>query len=358
MNHTLRKPPYSASATALSLHRSLFIADLHADSLLWGRNLLKKSEDGHVDIPRLIEANEGLQAFTVVTKSPRGLNIESNSDQTDNITLLAIVDLWPIRTWSSLKERALYQAERLNRFAIESHGQFSLIRTQTDLQKYVESRKSNPHLTAGFLGLEGSQALEGNLANVDALYDAGFRMMSPTHFFDTEIGGSAHGLRKGGLTPLGKEWVAMLEKKKIFIDVAHASPATIDDVLKLASRPVIDSHTGVKGTCNNTRNLSDSQLKAIAQTGGVIGIGYWNTAVCGNDVDAIVRAIRYAVSVVGSEHVALGSDFDGAVTTPFDTTGIVEITDKLLASGISERDIRNIMGENVLRLMQTNLPEN
>jgi membrane dipeptidase len=355
MNHTLQKPPYSASAAAVKLHRSLFIADLHADSLLWGRNLLKKSEDGHVDIPRLIEANVGLQAFTVVTKSPRGLNVESNSDQTDNITLEAIVGLWPIRTWSSLKERALYQAERLHRFADHSNGEFVLIQNQRTLQQYLEFRKSNAHITAGFLGLEGSQAIEGNLANVDVLYDAGFRMMAPTHFFDTEIGGSAHGIHKGGLTPLGKEWVRKLESKKIFIDIAHASPATIGDILKLASRPIIDSHTGVKGTCNNIRNLSDAQLRGVAQTGGVIGIGYWDTATCGNDVDAIVRAIQYAVRVVGSDHVALGSDFDGAITAPFDTTGIVEITDKLLAAGFSERDIRNIMGGNVLRLMEKNL---
>jgi len=98
----------------------------------------------------------------------------------------------------------------------------------------------------------------------------------------------------------------------------------ISDVLEISTRPVVVSHTGVKGTCNNARNLSDEQLKGIAKTGGIIGIGYWETAVCGRDAKAIARAIRYTANVAGVDHVALGSDFDGAVTEPFDTTGLVK----------------------------------
>ena len=94
------------------------------------------------------------------------------------------------------------------------------------------------------------------------------------------------------------------------------------------------SHTGVKGTCNNNRNLSDDELRAVARTGGVIGIGYWETATCGSDAAAIARAIRYAANVVGVEHVGLGSDFDGATIEPFDTTGLVKITEALLAQGL------------------------
>ena len=92
-------------------------------------------------------------------------------------------------------------------------------------------------------------------------------MMAPTHFFDTEIGGSAHGVSRSGLTPLGREWVARMEAKKMVIDLAHASPATLDDVLKIATRPVVVSHTGVRGTCDNERNLSDAQLRGIYASG-------------------------------------------------------------------------------------------
>jgi len=181
-------------------------------------------------------------------------------------------------------------------------------------------------------------------------------MMSPSHFFDTDIGGSAHGVEKGGLTDKGKEMVRRMEAKRMIVDVAHASAKTIDDVLALATRSVFVSHSGVKGTCDNQRNLSDEQLKGIAQTGGVIGIGYWDTAVCGKDAKAIATAIRYTTNLVGVDHVGLGSDFDGAVAEPFDTSGLVQITEALLAEGFTDEEIGKIMGRNVLRLLIQNLP--
>jgi microsomal dipeptidase-like Zn-dependent dipeptidase len=112
----------------------------------------------------------------------------------------------------------------------------------------------------------------------------------------------------------------------------------------------------VRGTCDNQRNLSDDQLKRIAQTGGVIGIGFWETAVCGKDATAIAKAIRYTANLVGVDHVGLGSDFDGAVTTPFDTTGLVQITDALIAEGFTDEEIGKIMGRNTLKLLLQNLP--
>jgi membrane dipeptidase len=88
----------------------------------------------------------------------------------------------------------------------------------------------------------------------------------------------------------------------------------------------------------------------------VIGIGYWPTAVCGEDGQAIARAIRHAVSVAGIEHVGLGSDFDGAVTVPFDTAGVPLVTEALLAEGFSEDDVARVMGGNVVRLLEDTLP--
>jgi membrane dipeptidase len=113
----------------------------------------------------------------------------------------------------------------------------------------------------------------------------------------------------------------------------------------------------VRGTCDNQRNLSDAQLRRIAKTGGVIGIGFWDVATCGTDAAAIARAIRYAVGVVGVDHVALGSDFDGATVQPFDVTGLPLITQALMEQGFSESDIAKIMGGNVFRLLRENLPE-
>jgi microsomal dipeptidase-like Zn-dependent dipeptidase len=356
LNPVLNPPPYLASERAEALHRQLTIVDLHADSLLWQRDLLERNERGHVDIPRLIEGNVALQAFTIVTKTPRGLNIESNDDKSDNITLLAVAQLWPRSTWRSLKERTLYQAFRLRDAAERSGGNFVLIKTKGDLTAYLKRRAANPRLAAGFLGVEGAHALEGNLDNIDVFFEQGIRMMAPTHFFDNDIGGSAHGLLKGGLSAKGKEMVKRMQAKSMIVDLAHASSQVISDVLEISTRPVVVSHTGVKGTCNNARNLSDEQLKGIAKTGGVIGIGYWETAVCGRDAKAIARAIRYTANVAGVDHVALGSDFDGAVAEPFDTTGLAQITDALIGEGFTDDEIKLIMGGNAIRVLLVSLP--
>jgi microsomal dipeptidase-like Zn-dependent dipeptidase len=302
------------------------------------------------------EGNVAIQAFTVVTKVPKGLNINRNTPDSDDITRLAVAEMWPPQTWNSLLQRAFYQAGRLNGFAQRSQGEFVVLRTRADLRRFLERRKSDPKVTSGFLGVEGAQALEGKLENLDKLYDAGFRMVSPSHFFDTEIGGSAAGDKKTGLTPLGREWVKRMESKRMIIDLAHASSATIADVTAMATRPLLVSHTGVKGTCNNNRNLSDEQLRAIGRTGGLVGIGFWDTAICGHDAAAIARAIRYAANLIGADHVALGSDFDGAVTEPFDASGMALITESLIKQGFTKDEIGNIMGGNVVRFLEENLP--
>ena len=356
-NKVLAKPPYKASDRAFSLHKQLTIADLHADSLLWGRDLLARSSYGQVDIPRLADGNVALQVFSLPTKSPHGLNIESNEDKNDDIFWLALVERWPPRTWRSLTERALYQSNRLHQFADASRGSFVVIQSAADLSAYLERRRRNTRITAGLLSIEGAHALDGKLENLDKLYAAGYRMMSPSHFFDNDIGGSAAGAHKTGLTDKGREWVRQMEARRMIVDLAHASPRTIDDVLAVATRPLVVSHTGVKGTCNNNRNLTDDQIRAVAAKGGLIGIGYWDTANCGTDARAIVKAMRYVSDRVGAEHVALGSDFDGAVTTPFDTTGLVEITEAMQDAGYSEPEIHMIMGDNVVKFLLQNLPE-
>lgn len=356
LNPVIVKPPYAVSGRAKALHEKLFVADMHADALLWNRDLTVKNSGGHVDVPRMAEGNLALQAFTVVTKSPRGLNIESNTDKTDDIFWLALAQMQPLENLSSLTKRALWQAGNLHRYAEKSQGKLVVIKNKRDLQNFLERRKSEK-ISGGWLGIEGAHALDGEVENVDVLFDAGFRMMSPSHFFDNDIGGSAHGIEKYGLTEKGREMVRRMEAKKMLVDVAHASAKTINEVLAMATRPVVVSHTGVRGTCDNNRNLTDDQLKRIAATGGVIGIGFWDTAVCGSDAAPIAKAIRYAVDAAGVEHVALGSDFDGSVKTPFDSSGMALITEALINEGFSDEDVARIMGGNIVALLQNNLPD-
>lgn len=355
-NEVINKPPYRISDRARILHEKLTVADLHADSLMWNRDLNEKADYGQVDIPRLLEGNVALQAFTVVTKTPRGLNIETNTADTDNIFWLALAQRQPFENLSSLTKRATWQAAKLHEYAAGSNGKLVVIKTKADLKNFLERRKTEK-IVGGFLGIEGAHALDGKIENIDILFDAGFRMMSPSHFFDNGFGGSAHGVEKSGLTEKGKEMIRRMEQKAMLVDVAHASAATLDDVLKIAAKPIVVSHTGVKGTCDNQRNLSDEQLKAIAKTGGIIGIGFWNTAVCGESAEAIAKAIRYTANLIGADHVALGSDFDGAVKVPFDTSGEALITEALLQENFTEEEIAKIMGGNVVRILSENLPD-
>lgn len=350
-------PPYRASDRARELHASLWVADLHADSLLWGRDLLERGDRGQVDIPRLREGNVALQVFAASTKSPRHLNIERNDDRSDDVILLAIALGWPPATWRKLLPRALHLASRADRFAARSGGAFRVIRTRADLAAYEAARLDDPTLTAGLLAIEGAHALDGDPANVEVVADAGFRMMSPSHFFDNAFGGSAHGLEKGGLTELGREMVRRMEARAMLVDVAHASAATIDDVLAIAGRPVVSSHSGVRGVCDNARNLADVHARGIAETGGLLGIGFWPTACGGDDAAAIAQSIRYAVDIAGADHVGLGSDFDGAVPVPFDATGLVVLTDALIEVGLDDATIAKVMGGNARRLLSETLPD-
>jgi microsomal dipeptidase-like Zn-dependent dipeptidase len=346
------------SDAARRLHASLFVADLHSDLLLWHRDPLARGARGHTDVPRLGEGNVALQVFSTVTKTPRGLNYERNTADSDNITALAVLQRWPVRTWGSLRERALFQAERLADAAARSGGRLVLVRSAADLDTFVAARAAAPteRRVAALLATEGLQPLEGDLRHVDALHAAGFRMMGLTHFFDNEVAGSAHGVSRGGLTPLGRQVIPRLEALGILVDVAHASPRTVDDVLALATRPVVVSHGGVQATCPGPRNLTDDQLRRIAATGGVIGIGYWDGAVCEIGPASTARAIVHAVRVAGVDHVALGSDFDGATTTPFDAAGLPQVTQALLDAGLSPGDVAKVMGGNVLRLLRAALP--
>ncbi|MDP2957500.1 MAG: dipeptidase [Longimicrobiales bacterium] len=355
-NRTLDGATGPVSAEAARIQATLVAADLHADALLWDRDLLRRGSWGHVDVPRLIEGHVALQAFTVVTKVPRNMNIVANTGDSDDITLLAVLEAWPPRTWGSLTERALHQAAKLHRFAADSGGRLAIVRTREELRGFLQDRDPAEESVAGFLGLEGAHALEDDLANVDRLSEAGFRMFGLTHFFDNEVGASAHGVSGSGLSEFGGRVLDRMEELGIAADLAHASPALIDDVLARATRPVLVSHTGVKGTCDNQRNLDDRRLAAIAATGGVVGIGLWETALCGVTPADWARAVRHAADAAGVDHVGIGSDWDGAVTAILDASQTVHLTQALLDQGFSEEEIRKIMGGNVVRVLLETLP--
>jgi microsomal dipeptidase-like Zn-dependent dipeptidase len=346
---------WPVSAEAQALHKTLTVIDLHSDTLMWKRDLLSETSDGHVDLKRLETGNVALQVFSSVTKTPRGQNYEKNSGETDNITPLVIAQGQPVRTWGSLLERSLWHAEKLHDVEKRADGRLRVVKTPTDLASLLADRAAGKRVTGALLSTEGGQNLEGSLANVKRLHDAGFRMLGLAHFFDTELAGSMAGEKKGGLTGLGADVVREAEKRGMIIDVAHSSPAAFADVLKIATRPVVVSHGGVKGTCDTPRNLSDDQLRALAANRGVVGIGYWDAAICQPTPEATAKAILHAVNVAGIDHVGLGSDYDGATTVGFDTAHLDGVTQALMQAGMNEADIAKVMGGNTARLLADGL---
>jgi len=349
--------PYLVPAAADDLHERLAVVDLHADTLLWGRDLLERADRGHVDVPRLVEGNVALEVFAAPTHVPRHLNYDANDDRSDDIRLMALAQGWPRAAWTSRLARAEYLARRLRDAADRSEGHLVVVRSAGDLAGLVEARATGRRdVVGGLLAIEGAHALDDDPANLERLDGAGYRMVGLVHYFDNAFAGSAHGVVRGGLTPLGRELVGELERREILVDVAHASPRTIDDVLAIAVRPVVASHTGVRAVADHARNLSDDHLRGIAATGGLVGIGFWPTASGGESAEWIARSIAHAGAVMGPEHVGLGSDFDGAVQTPFDVAGMPVLTSALLAHGLDEAAISAVMGGSALRLLARALP--
>lgn len=360
-NRVIRLADVTVSADAEVLHGQLTIGDWHADSLLWNRDLNRRSSIGHVDIPRLLEGNVALQVFTAVTKSPSGQNDHENAtDARDNITMLAMAQLWPMRTWDSLVERALYQAERLHGFAEASDGALRVVTSAAQLEALLEARTQGVQVVGGILGIEGAHALEGDMANLDRVEAAGYRLIGLHHFFDNALGGSLHGTGNMGLTDFGQEVVAEIVARGMVLDLAHSSVQVAHDVIAATDIPLVVSHTGLRSACDAHRNFPDNLMRAIvangaAQGGGVIGIGYWAHVTCDDTPDGVARVIMAAIDAVGVDHVSLGSDYDGSVTVGFDASELATLTDALLRAGAIEAQIRAVMGGNMLRVLRARL---
>ncbi len=342
------------SPEAEALHKSLLVVDLHSDTLMWRRDLTQPASRGHEDLARLQQGNVTLQVFASTTKSPKGQNYDSNTGETDNITLLTIAQLQPRRTWTSLLERSLWHGQKLDAAVASAGGLLLKVSDEASFDRLLAAHRPNGTV-GGLLSVEGLHNLEGKAENLDKLYAVGFRMAGFTHFFDNELAGSLHGVTKAGLTPFGRQIMGRMEEIGMIVDLAHCSHQCVAEVLAAARRPVVFSHGGVQATCKVNRNLSDDEIRGVARTGGVIGIGYWDAAVCDTSPRAIAKAIRHVRDLVGIDYVGLGSDYDGATTVRFDTSHLVQITQALMDEGFTAQEIRAVMGGNALRLIRAGI---
>lgn len=349
-------PEWVIDERARALHDSIPVADLHADPLLWERDWLVEEGRGHTDLPRLQEGGVALQVLTAVTQSPSGQNYEQNSADTDTLLYLTIAQGWPHETWTSPLARALYQAGKLADWDTRAGSEFQVIRNREDLESLLAGRREGKPWVGGIFGIEGAHALEGNLENLEVLDELGLRVVGLTHFFDNRLGGSLHGESGEGLTDFGRAVVLEADRRGMTLDVAHASPQMVRDVMAIIESPVILSHGGFRGVCDEGRNLDDSLMRELAEHGALIGVGFWDGAVCDYSPEGVVRAIQYGIDLVGAQHIALGSDYDGATKVAFDASDLAILTQTMLDQGMSDEEIRMVMGENVIRFFQAQLP--
>ena len=365
-------------ADDLALHRAMFIADLHADCLKWDRDLLEWGSYGHADVPRLHAGNTALQVFAMVTQSPVNLPWRQCLSATDpnHAAWLAALQGRPVR---STRGRAYHQMDLFWDAVLRSQDhpgpELRPILDAGQLLALIEARASGGEVIGGLLGLEGGHWIGQRerdeaiiAAEVGALFARGVRVFAPVHRFDNPLCGSSEGCERYGLTSLGRRALREAEAHGMVVDLAHASEDAIRDAAELLTEPFIVSHTGVRAVCEAPcrpdRNLSDDALRAVLDSGGVVGIGYWPHAV-GEGVDNIPRVMAHVMEMADrrglqpSAHVALGSDFDGSVPTQISADELAVLTAVLrrAGGGFDAPAIARIMGRNVCGLLAKRLPD-
>ncbi|MGB0506260.1 MAG: dipeptidase [Pikeienuella sp.] len=392
------------------LAEDLFLADLHADTLLWGVDPLASRNGGHLDGPRLRAARLGLQVFAAPTWTPlpfrndedRLVVSRTGFDQVDALFPTEILS--PARTRSrKRRSRALKIAQRFRSMVKHSERETAPFTAAPVYSAADLDALSAPDLTSlgkptigVMLSLEGLHWLtpDDDQARVDAaldeLFEAGFRMIAPTHRFSNGLGGASENSGgRGGLTAAGKKVINGCFDRRIVVDLAHAAPALIREACGLAlthddgPRPVLISHSGVKAVNPSPRNLSVADIRAVVATGGVIGVGFWRSAMGWADdepfedkMGRIVESVMAILETISTddfvdemmgrfgrfdpyEHIAFGSDFDGATTTAFDVTGVSYVVAALarirgadLAPVFPREKLALIAGENTRRVLQ------
>ncbi len=332
---------YKVDPAVRKFHEETIIADLHADTWMWeaflGYNIRKRHRSfiprnpffNHIDVPRAREGGLNITGQGVVVNTLRKRNY--------------------LQRGKNMTERILRGIER-------NSDELELVTSATHAREAVSRDKIGV-----FLGVEGAHILEGKLEALDYFYNQGVSYFTLGHFNENEAVFTSNDLPNvaKSLKPFGKELVRKLEKKKIMVDIAHVAPGCVRDIMEIVTRPVIASHIGMKGVFDHWRNLDDGQLRAVAESGGVIGImfqphfltnKFWRC-----ELDTVVAHIEHCLEVAGEDHVALGSDFDGLITTPDGLTDISKLpilTQRLFHRGHSSRVLRKFLGENFLRVFK------
>ncbi len=329
------------SRAAVDLYLASEVVDLHLDSFVWrrlfGYDLAREHGAGWLngcfysqsDVPR-VRASGVAGAVWIITTNP-------------------------LRSRRGKRDALLTNVARLSR-ELAAAG----VAIAPNATRYREIRARGQH--AALLGIQGGNALELDLADFDRPELASLSLVTLLHFTRSRIGAPAlpaH-LRRGeqGLTRFGIDYVRKLNERRVMVDLAHISREGFWDVLAVHDRaqPLTISHAASEAVFAHFRNVSDAQLRAVADTGGVTGI-IFNTAFLGGSLlrgraERVVDHVQHMISVVGADHVSLGSDFDGAIIGPRDLRTIRELprlVEIMLRRKVREQDIQKVLGASFLR---------
>lgn len=319
---------------AKELHQRIVTLDSHTDTpmIFPGHFNIGEKQGGKVNLPFMEEGR--IDAAFMVAYIPQGERDEA-----------------------SLAKATAYAEERLKEVIRQEQlnpTRMGIARTPDDLFRLKQAGKK-----ALFLGIENGYALGKEVNNVRKFRDMGVSYITLCHNGDNDLCDSARG--KGewkGLSPLGKQMVAEMNRLGVMVDISHAAESTFYDVLECSRYPIIASHSSARALCNHPRNLTDDQLKAIAGQGGVVQLclykGFINEEAEKASVSDAIRHINHMVDLIGVEHVGIGSDFDGdgELIGCRASNELINITMHLLKEGYSETDISGIWGGNFLRVMR------
>lgn len=333
------------SREAVDLYLDSDVIDLHIDSFIWNRiwgyDLRKRHGNGlfrgmfysQVDFPRILEAQLSGATWIITTN--------------------------PARTSRGRARAFVENIERLRSIFDSVSEHFQVVRS---VREYRAARAAGKH--AAFVGIQGGNALDDGLAALDLIPDDLVLRITLVHLSSSTLGVTSSPLKGGqdsGLSEFGRAYVERLNDKKIFVDLAHISKRGFWDAVDVhdPSQPLIVTHTGVSGVFDHWRNLDDEQLRAVAGSGGTIGVMYQSTflgdSLAGGRAASIVDHLEHIVKTVGEDHASLGSDWDGAIATPRDMPTCLELpklVQIMLDRGFSPETVQKILGRNFLRVVE------
>ncbi|MDO4770873.1 membrane dipeptidase [Porphyromonas sp.] len=324
---------------ARKLHASMLTADTHCDTpmIFSGKDdydFTQRAEKALVDLPRMTDG--GLDVSFMVAYIPQDPLSEEGYKKAYDYT-----------------ERTL---DAIDTVMSKTEGKAVVARLSDELISNKSAGKKSI-----VKGIENAYPMGKDLSLLEHYAKKGVRYITLCHNGDNDICDSASKTQNtyGGLSDFGREVVREMNRLGILIDISHAGSDTIRDVLSISDAPVIASHSSCRALCDHPRNLTDEEIRAVAATGGLTQICMYKGFVLKDSDKAslldFVDHISHACSLVGVEHVGIGTDFDGdgEVIGCRDASHVIRLTVELLRRGFSDTDIRKMWGENVLRVLRS-----